>query len=196
MNLMAIRMIALCAALLSSGFAAMPAGATSVLPLSLTQIVADAQNVVHVRCTGNAAQPDAAVGVATVTTFVVLDRAKGTSGATFALRQAGGTLNGLTVHYPVPRFEVGEEYVLFVPATSNLGFASPVGLSQGVFTVTPSATGKTVGNGRDFGEMLVGTSRSSLSPGAAAQLALPPAQRSRMDLSDFMDLVRKEAAPR
>ena len=37
-----------------------------------------------------------------------------------------------------------------MPAPSRLGLASPVGLSQGAFGVVQGASGKEVGNGRDF----------------------------------------------
>ena len=63
-------------------------------------------------------------------------------------------LLGLKVDYHAPKFRVGEEYVLFMPAPSRLGLASPVGLAQGAFSVMPGATGKEVGNGRDFAELL------------------------------------------
>lgn len=193
----AIRSIAVVAALLWNALGAMHAAATSVLPMDLSQIIAGAEHIAHVRCVGNVAVADAAVGVVTVTTFVVFERAKGAGGATFTLRQAGGTLpDGRAVRYPVPKFEVDEEYVLFVPASSKLGLASPVGLSQGVFTVVPGPSGKSVGNGRDFGELLAGTSAAVIPPGIAGRLALAPAQRMRMDLADFMALVRNGAAPR
>jgi len=188
--------IALVAAVLWNALGAPDAAATSVLPLGLSQIVAGAEHIVQVRCIGNDFAPDAAVGVVTVTTFVVLDRAKGAGGATFTLRQAGGTLNGLAVSYHVPTFRVGDEYVLFVPTSSALGLASPVGLAQGAFSVVPGPVGKTVGNGRDFAELLIGLDKARIPPGIASRLALAPAQRLRMDLADFMALVRPGGAAR
>src|SRR5260221_9227653 len=79
----ALQMLAATAAFLLSAFAAFNAAATSVIALDLDQIVAAAQHIVHVRCTGNEVRPDAAVGVVTLTTFVVLDRAKGAGTSTF-----------------------------------------------------------------------------------------------------------------
>ena len=49
-------------------------------------MVAGAERIAHVRCTGNEVQPDATVGAVTVTTFVVLDRAKGVVGPTLTVR--------------------------------------------------------------------------------------------------------------
>ena len=131
------------------------ARATSVLPIELDQIVASAQHIAHVRCVSNTVEADPNVRVGTVSTFVVLDRAKGAPGATFTVRQVGGELNGVVIDYHVPTFKVGEEYVLFMPPASRLGLASPVGLAQGVFNVRPGSAGKEVGNGRDFAELLL-----------------------------------------
>ena len=167
--------------------------AASVAPLSLDQIVAGAKHIVHVRCTGNVVQADPDVGVITITSFVVLDRAKGGDDPTFTVRQVGGELNGLAVDYHVPKFRVGEEYVLFMPASSRLGLASPVGLSQGAFSVVPGAAGTEVGNGRDLGELLAGTDSASVPPRTAARLKSGGQARSRMDLDEFMALSRAKA---
>ena len=100
-HLKSIAVIAVYRAHVVCGF---DARATSVLPLDLDQITAHAEHIVHVRCTGNDVEPHAAVGVATVTTFVVLDRAKGADRPTFTVRQAGGELDGLAVDFHVPKF--------------------------------------------------------------------------------------------
>src|SRR5262252_6607313 len=164
--------------------------AASVAPLNLDQIVAGAKHIVHVRCTGNVVQADPDVGVVTITSFVVLDRAKGGDDPTFTVRQVGGELQGLAVDYHVPKFTVGEEYVLFMPASSRLGLASPVGLSQGAFNVMPGAAGMEVANGRDLGELLAGTDASSVPPRTAARLKRGGQASSRMDLDEFMALSR------
>ena len=188
-------LIALLAALFAL-LATAGANATSVRPLDLDQIVGGAQHIVRVRCTGNEVLPDPAVHAVTVTTFVVLDRAKGPGGATFTLRQAGGRLDGIVVDYHLPKFRVGDEYVLFVPASSKLGLASPVGLSQGVFGVVPGPGGGQVGNGRDFAELLPRAEPATLPPGIAAALGRGRAERLRMDLGDFMTLIRARVRER
>ena len=170
--------------------------AASVAPLNLDQIVAGAKHIVHVRCTGNVAEADPDVGVVTVTSFIVLDRAKGGDEPIFTVRQIGGELDGLVVHYHVPKFTVGEEYVLFMPASSRLGLASPVGLSQGAFSVLPGAAGKEVGNGRDFGELLAGTDAASVPARPAARLKHGGPARSTMNLDEVMALSREKAGTR
>lgn len=198
MRIARAHLVALLAALLAllALLAAGGANATSVLPLDLDQIVGGAEHIVHVRCTGNEVRADPAVGAVTVTTFAVLDRAKGSGSATFTLRQAGGALDGIVVDYRVPKFSVDDEYVLFVPATSELGLASPVGLSQGVFGVVPGRRGKDVGNGRDFAELMPRAEPATLPPGIAATLRRGRTERLQVDLGDFMTLVRAKARGR
>jgi len=192
----ALKALAAIAAFQMSMLGALDAVAASVIPLDLDQIVAGAQHIVHVRCTGNVSQADPNVGIVTVSNFVVLDRAKGGAEPTFTVRQVGGELLGLKVDYHAPKFRVGEEYVLFMPAPSQLGLASPVGLAQGAFSVLPGATGKEVGNGRDFAELLAGVDPASLPPGMAARLKQEPHARSRMDLGEFMSVTRSKAVTR
>ncbi len=109
------------------------------------------------------------------------------------MRQAGGERNGIAVDYHVPKFSVGSEYVLFMPPASKLGLASPVGLSQGAFAVVQGQAGKEVGNGRDFSTLLSSTDRAIAPPGVAARLQRAPAERVRVDLTDFMALLRAKA---
>ena len=187
---------AVIAAFAISAFGVFDARATSVLPLDLDQMVAGAERIAHVRCTGNAVQPDATVGAVTVTTFVVLDRAKGVVGSTLTVRQPGGEAGGLTIDYHVPKFTVGDEYVLFMPASSKLGLASPVGLAQGAFGVVQGPSGKEVGNGRDFAQLLSAADPASVPAGISARLQLVPAQRARVDLTYFMTLIRAKGGPK
>jgi hypothetical protein len=176
--------------------AARTAGAMSVLPLELDRLIAGASTIVHVRCTGNAVQADPVVGVATVTTFVVLDRARGGGDTTFQLRQAGGEIDGVAVDFHAPRFRPGDEYVLFVPAASRLGLASPVGLTQGVFGVTVRDGVREVGRGRDFAGLLAGIEARSLPAGIAARMQAGQPAAAAIPLADFMALVRGRVALR
>ena len=169
------------------------ARATSVLPIELDQIVASAQHIAHVRCVSNTVEADPNVRVVTVSTFVVLDRAKGAPGATFTVRQVGGELNGVVIDYHLPTFKVGEEYVLFMPPASRLGLASPVGLAQGVFNVMPGRAGKEVGNGRDFAALMPHANAATLPPRMAARMQRPEGERRQIDLADFMTVVRARA---
>src|SRR6185295_15464050 len=109
------------------------------------------------------------------------------------MRQPGGELNGVAVDYHVPKFSAGQEYVLFVPAASRIGLASPVGLSQGVFDVMSDGATKEVGNGRDFAEMLPKASAKNVPSSVFNRLQRTPQERKRVGLVDFMALVRAKA---
>lgn len=194
MNVTSMSKILLVTAACAMSLAAGAARATSVLPLELPQLVAGSRDVVHVRCTGTEAVTDATVGVATVTQFVVLDRAKGSAGATLVLRQPGGRLGAQVVDFQLPRYRVGEEYVLFVPPASTLGFAVPLGLAQGMFPVSDGKAGKEVGNGRDFAALLRDVDPAQIPSGTRARLQTNPRERSRITLADFMAIVRARAA--
>jgi hypothetical protein len=187
------RLLVAMAGFLLSTLGAFDAGAASVMPMDLDQITAGAQHIVHVRCLRNEVQADPAVGVVTVTTFVVLDRAKGAGASTFTVRQAGGELDGIAVDYHVPKFDVDGEYVLFIPPASKWGLASPVGLSQGAFSVRQGKTGKEVGNGNDFAQLLSSSDRAAAPANVAARLQLAPPERARVDLTDFMMMLRAKA---
>lgn len=182
--------VATVAALAIAALHAAAVAASSVVPLDLRQIVARAEHIALVRCVGSDTRADPTVGIATTTTFEVLDRAKGAESATLTVRQAGGELNGLVVDFHTPQFRIGEEYVLFLPQVSRLGFASPVGLAQGAFSVKPGRNGKEVGNGRDFSELLTGVDGALIPPGIGVRMQEASDTRTQVDLQDFMALLR------
>jgi hypothetical protein len=115
------------------------AAATSVLPVSLQRMATTAELIFHGRAISNEVKLDEASGrVATFTTFEIIELVKGEAGPTHTIKQIGGQLSGSNVRqviHGVPRFSIGEEYVVFLPKASSLGFASPIGLAQGKFNV-------------------------------------------------------------
>ena len=131
--------------------------AASVLPLILDEIIDTSAVAFQGICTGNRTARDPVTNfVVTYTTFEVKDVLKGNVGATHVIKQIGGIMPAgeLSFRVPgVPTFAVGQEYVVFLAGVSSAGFSSPIGLSQGQFTVQQGETGKTVSNGRNFSEM-------------------------------------------
>jgi hypothetical protein len=115
------------------------AAATSVLPVSLQRMATAAELIFHGRAISNEVMLDEASGrVATFTTFEIIELVKGEAGPTHTIKQIGGQLPGSNIRqviHGVPRFTVGEEYVVFLPKASSLGFSSPVGLAQGKFSI-------------------------------------------------------------
>ena len=138
-----------CAA--SSSFAA------SVLPMVLDEIVDSSAVAFQGICTGNRTERDPLTNlVVTYTTFDVKEVIKGNVQKTHVIKQIGGVMPSGEVSYRVhgiPKFAVGEEYVLFLAGVSSAGFSSPMGLSQGKFTVEQGDSGKMVSNGRDMREL-------------------------------------------
>lgn len=184
-------------ALSSSAFAA------SVLPLGLERLHGDAKLIFLGECLSNSVALDQQSGrVVTYTTFEVLETFKGKTGRSHTIKQIGGKLPdaNLSVRISgVPQFEVGQRYVVFLPPASKLGFSSPVGLSQGMFTMKTDDKGaQVVSNGRDVGDLMENMAQSKMPSLVADKLrAMPdkelPANakaRAEMPLDDLRSILR------
>lgn len=176
------------------GFAlALPAAATSILPLFLDEIVDQAASAFEGTVTQNRSERDAQTGmIVTYTTFQVHDVMKGRVGATHTVKQIGGELPAEGVGFKVesvPTFTVGQSYVVFFAGVSPLGFSSPIGLAQGRFTVLPQGS---VTNGRDFKELTARMAPQGLPKAAQAKLGAAGAVRE-LGLEEFKSLVRARA---
>lgn len=183
----------LLAGLAALAMAAMPAFATTVLPQKLDGIVHDAAIAFEGTCLSNRTERDPQTNlVVTYTTFSVSDVVKGTVGSTYTIKQVGGELpDGLTYRViGVPKFTVGEQYVVFLYGKSRSGFSSPVGLSQGRFVVRQGAAGPEVSNGRDLREMTADIPETELPQDIAPKLKGGAEPLHGMDLGDFKRLVR------
>jgi hypothetical protein len=169
------------------------ARAASVLPLYLDEMADTAAVAFEGRCLANRSDVDTATGlVVTYTTFEVRDVLKGSVGATHEIKQVGGALPGDGPQYRVmgvPRFEVGEDYVVFLAGVSTAGFSSPIGLAQGRFKVDKQGEVRKVRNGRDFRDM---TRRmlAKVPSAARAQMEKSDKPVRDMDLEEFKQLVR------
>ena len=163
------------------------AAATSVLPISLQRMTAAADVIFHGKVISNEVRSDPVSGnVATFTTFEVTELVKGSTGATHTIKQIGGEMPGgqmRQIVHGVPRFHTGQEYVVFLPKPSSLGFASPIGLSQGRFDVL-RANGKPVIKDR----RAAATTRSATAELPSGVEAAPAQQAVRLD--DFLQGVR------
>jgi hypothetical protein len=170
------------------------AGAATVRPLALGEMIDTATVAFEGTCIGNRTERDAATNmVVTYTTFAVKEVLKGEVGETYEIKQIGGKLDdGQPVfNVPgVPRFTVGADYVVFLADVSSLGFSSPIGLSQGRFVVLPNATtGARVTNGRDFRALTADLPAATL-PAAAAAARVSPRPVEQLGLDDFKQMVR------
>lgn len=180
---------------LAMGLAA-PAAATTVLRLTLDQIIDQSTTVFQGTCLENRTERDPATGfVVTYTRFAVNDALKGTFGTTHEIKQVGGELpaesGGLMYRViGVPKFTPGAEYVLFMAGRSSIGFSSPIGLSQGKFNIHREAGRAKVANGRDFKEMTAGAGVEL--PGAVQEkIKAADGVVREIDLDEFKAFVRQ-----
>jgi hypothetical protein len=168
------------------------AQASSVLPMVLDEILADAAVAFEGICTGNHSELDPKTGlIVTHTTFSVADVLKGSVGDTHTIKQIGGSIGGVVSNFGgTPAFEPGKNYVVFLYGVSSAGFSSPVGLSQGQFTIRAGPRGDELTNGRDFKEMLRPHPTQQLPPGAKMSIEQAPGELRYLDLGDFKQIVR------
>ena len=171
------------------------AAATSVLPVSLQRMATTAAIIFHGTAISNEVKLDQTSGrVATYTTFKVNEVIKGDPGTTHTIKQIGGQLPGSNVRqliHGVPQFAINQEYVIFLPEASSMGFASPIGLSQGKFDIRKLNGETMVSSGRAPVAMTKAAPQQALTnvPSAieASQL---PAQPAGVRLADFLQTVR------
>lgn len=171
------------------------ASATSLLPVSPQRMAAAAERIFHGRVIDNTVELDPVSGrVATFTTFRVLETIKGDIGETHRIKQIGGHLPGSRVRlviHGVPQFETGAEYVVFMPAPSSLGFASPIGLSQGKFDIQRLNGEAVILNGRGFASLSsTASSQAAVKLPSAVERDQPAARANAVPLADFLQSVR------
>ena len=192
---MTSRLFLLC---LLSFISILPVQASNIPPLYLDQLIDGSAIAFQGDCIDNRTERDAHTGlIVTYTTFQVQDVLKGQVGSTHTIKQMGGRLPGpagsieVYVVKGVPKFEVGESYVVFLYGISAAGFSSPVGLDQGTFKVLTGSAGLQVTNGRDFKEM---TADIPLQQAGKAEKKLhqAPGPAGHMGLDDFKQLVRQQ----
>jgi hypothetical protein len=173
------------------------AAATTVLPLTLDDIVAGAAVAFEGTCIENRTEQDAATNlVVTYTTFAVHDVIKGSPGSTYSIKQVGGELPDKDIAFKVrgvPSFAVGADSVVFLPPPSRAGFSSPVGLAQGRFSVHEGPRGLQVANGRDFREMTAAIPDTELPAELAQGVKHAGAPVRDLDVEAFKRLARERA---
>ena len=168
--------------------------ATSLLPISLEQLSTRATLIIYGEVLSNQVKPDAQSGqIATFTEFKVIDLIKGDAADTHTIKQIGGELKdrnmALRIH-GVPRFQVGKNYVVFLPAKSKLGFSSPLGLHQGSFSVLNINGEQLVSNGHNLVNQAQTQQAGQSSKAVQVPLAVRVDRPSQSRLDDFINTVR------
>jgi len=166
---------------------ASPGSATSLLPLTLEQLSTRANLIFYGRVIENTTSRDKQSGqIATYTAFEVIELIKGDTADRHTIKQIGGQLKetGTTLRIQgVPRYIVGDSYVLFLPEKSSLGFSSPLGLYQGNFTVSTIDGEQIVSNGQQLEQK--NHARISSLP-----LAVKASNKAQARLADFIDTIQ------
>jgi hypothetical protein len=124
---------AICAA-----FALQTAQATTVIPPSFDELVAQAQVIFQGTVTETQSQwagEGASRRIVTYVTFKVDEAIKGDPGASYTLRMLGGTVDGQTMEVTdSPKFKVGDRDIVFVENNGSQ-FIPLVGIMHGRFRV-------------------------------------------------------------
>jgi len=184
----------ICFSLIINLFAALPASATSLLPISLEQLSTRATLIFYGKVISNQVKKDDQSGhIATFTEFEVIELIKGSAGSTHTIKQIGGfhkDSNTRLMIHGVPEFQTGKEYVVFLPEKSSLGFCSPLGLHQGSFPVSTENNEKIINSGRNLAEQ-----PNTLNKDVQVPLAVRADRPSQSRLDDFINTVRAYNTP-
>jgi hypothetical protein len=128
------------------------ARATSVIPPTFDQLVADAEVIFQGSVTEVKSQWAGEGGqrhIVTYVTFKVDDALKGNPGETYTIRMLGGTVDGESMGVSdAPTFNVGDKQILFVENNGSQ-FIPLVGIMYGQFRVQPDESGKEVVTSND-----------------------------------------------
>jgi len=166
--------------------------ASQVRSVNLEQMTARAATIFSGRCIAVRTEADPALGHdVIVARFKVRRAVKGASGPIVTVRMLTGDDAGGFAD--LPRFQTGEEVVLFLYGESALGLRSPVGLGQGRFRVTPDKQGRQVAT-NDVGNRNL---LRELSPAAHRRLAHVPENADpaeRLGPDELLNMVEALAA--
>lgn len=186
--------------------------ATSFRAVDLNEMHAKAKYILHGKCINNKVEKDEETGfIVTYTTFQIIEKLKIKNNGKlkakklkddqiYTIKQIGGTLaNGQRYQVSgVPRFVIDEEYILYLPKKSKLGFSSPIALSQGQFQILKdNGNKKSVSNGKQFSKLLKHTPDHKLTTKALDKKKRRPfshrekKKNSHMELHSFKNLVKK-----
>ena len=131
--------------LLASVAFLVPAGATTLLKMSMNDLITQSTHIVRARITGSRS---AAMGQDIYTYYQLQVSETLKQGAILPAEVAvpGGVYGSLRqIGIGSPVFTQGQEYVLFL-WTSRSGMTQVIGLSQGMFSLKQDASGQTVLN--------------------------------------------------
>lgn len=157
---------------------ATPALCTTVLRFSLDELIERADVIVHGECVGVEGRetPD---GVVTEVQLRVTEILKGAPATTFSFTTYGGmTPKRGTFIAGSPKFEVGEELVVFLDRPNRHGYRMAIGMSQGKYTVREEG-GRKVAVRNLTGLRLIDPRTGAVEEGSGDEQGLPLADLLR-----------------
>ena len=108
------------------------------IPLTLPQMVRSAGSIFLGSVSSVRGDVDRDGDNVTITTFRIEQSVRGSAERTLTIRQFGGIANGLDTRISDVRyFQPGERVIVLLYPPSEIGFTSPIGMSQGAFDVIP-----------------------------------------------------------
>lgn len=183
------------------------AKAVVVLPVNMADLM-NAEVIFTGTCVGvdaHLTQTPNGRGEVLVTTYTFLvprdGVLKGEVPETFKFTQYGASrederrLGRQITMNPLPQYEVGKEYMLFLTAESKLGLRSPIGMGQGKFSIITTSDGKKQAVNDKGNEGLFGGLpetkgvKKALSVGGITPQALPA--KGPVDYDAFVRMVRE-----
>jgi len=175
------RLVRIAAAALACLVLARPAAALTVRALSVDELVARADRIVHARCLSVTPLADSGAPVVEIT-LGVEETLKGQADPRLVIHQLGGRWSRL-----LPTCAPGDEVVLFLHAPSRLGLTSPVGMQQGYLRVlrSPNEPARVVGDAHVLSALAGGAA-----PGTAAALRAGPLDAHSAPLDAALDALR------
>jgi len=147
-----VKRCVLSALVLSAGL--MPLQCAPLERLSLDDMVARSTVIVRAKVGASYAAAAGSV-IYTHYTLQVSERFKGTAGNTLDVVVPGGVAGNLRQSFPgAPSFNTGDEYVFFL-WTGRAGLTQVIGLTQGLFSMAPDASGDPVLTRRASRELML-----------------------------------------
>lgn len=176
----------------------------TVLQLNLEQLTVLSEKVFVGRCISVREREDKDGRPVQYITFDVLETLKGPPQEKVTFKQLGLTERQLKgentiegVFRELPRYEIGEEVVLFLSGEGGLGFTAPVGLHQGKFKVFEEEGQKQVMNGTRNAGLFLGMQKSprtkSLILNPSEKNLLKSNKKEDVSYTEFVSLVKKLA---
>jgi hypothetical protein len=128
--------------------------------LSLDDMIAQSTAIVRGKVAGSYAAPRGPI-IYTFYTLQVSEQLKGAPQTSWLVAVPGGTANHLRQTFPgAPEFKTGDEFVFFL-WTGRSGITQIIGLTQGLFKLSPGAAGDPVATRAASSEVMLdhGTGR-------------------------------------